>query len=608
MTQVVSGTTPGAASPASWFLLAAAAAPLLAQAPPPFAPPVVTQAFTLSGTAAVLDVNRDGSDDVLCPSLFWGSNATSFDENGHALKTKITGPVHSFVPGSQLLPSAIAMAAGDLDGDSLPDLISVSNAGGVHVHRNLGATRLDASAFAPDVLVDILLAGWPISPPFVGYVFPRIRTADFDGDGRMDFLLAGGPLDRWGGATRPGFLGFYRQRSDGGFDIHRQPLSGCTIDMDVADLDRDGILDHVVVVVETGALGAFTHDVLHFAFVGGQLVASAPTFNLTPGRCSAFALADVAGDANLDYVFAHTVPNGNSTYCLVQWFAGNGQGGMYGAASGLVALPMNATGQNDFLPAIVAGDWDRDGNDDLAILRGYTTMAATATSTTSPGTTELLIACGPGVTTAPWTVTRLPGYHAWSSITSPQFPLLPLHAQPGLLRTVDFAGDGSLDLLVTGLRPSTPGGKPVMVTMQNLTPPQVGDAGLHRLGQASGGDPAWPARLGFEGGRPFAGNSKFAATLLNVRAGSFAALVWGDVGIENLFSTYGIDVHIAPINYFMARYAAGSGAGDGYLRESLPIPYLPALAGDAGWFQWAYWEPVAGTYGGTHATKVRIAP
>jgi len=458
MTQVVSGTTPGAASPASWFLLAAAAAPLLAQAPPPFAPPVVTQAFTLSGTAAVLDVNRDGSDDVLCPSLFWGSNATSFDENGHALKTKITGPVHSFVPGSQLLPSAIAMAAGDLDGDSLPDLISVSNAGGVHVHRNLGATRLDASAFAPDVLVDILLAGWPISPPFVGYVFPRIRTADFDGDGRMDFLLAGGPLDRWGGATRPGFLGFYRQRSDGGFDIHRQPLSGCTIDMDVADLDRDGILDHVVVVVETGALGAFTHDVLHFAFVGGQLVASAPTFNLTPGRCSAFALADVAGDANLDYVFAHTVPNGNSTYCLVQWFAGNGQGGMYGAASGLVALPMNATGQNDFLPAIVAGDWDRDGNDDLAILRGYTTMAATATSTTSPGTTELLIACGPGVTTAPWTVTRLPGYHAWSSITSPQFPLLPLHAQPGLLRTVDFAGDGSLDLLVTGLRAATPGG------------------------------------------------------------------------------------------------------------------------------------------------------
>ncbi len=51
---------------------------------------------------------------------------------------------------------------------------------------------------------------------------------------------------------------------------------------------------------------------------------------------------------------------------------------------------------------------------------------------------------------------------------------------------------------------------------------------------------------------------------------------------------------------------SGSAAGEGFASYALPIPGNPALLGDAGCFQYAYYDHVAGVFGGTQATAVRI--
>lgn len=602
--------TPAATAWAMLALVATQGPRPRAQSPHPFAAPVTSAAFSLNGTGAIADVNRDGSPDVVCPGLFFGTYATSLDEDGAPLAVNVPGPFYTPIPGAPTLPFPVAMTAGDLDGDGRDDLVSVTTAGGLHVHRNLGASRLDACWFAQDTIVDCFLSRFPISPPMVNYSFPVARVLDLDGDGRNDILIAGGPMDRWNGATRPGFVGFYRQLPNGAFEHHLHLLTGCAIDLAVGDFDHDGRPDHLVVVVETGAVGAFVYEVLHLQWNGSQLAAAAPPFVLTPGRCTALALADVAGDGNLDYVFAHTVPSGTGTFAMVQWIQGNGQGTLAGAPAGLLPLPQNLTSLSEFAAAIVAGDFDRDGHDDLAILRGFVQPVAPSVATgTTWADSEVLVAMGPNAAQSPCAILPLPGYQMFSSTQSTLFPLLPLQPQPGFLRAIDLRGDGNVDLMAMSLRPQSPTAAPTqLAVLRNTTPAQVGAPAIARLGAASGGNPARPARLGFEGGPPRAGNAQFAATLLNVQGGSVAGLVWGPLGIENLFVAYGIDVHIVPDAYFGAIVASGSGPGGGFARQSLPIPNLPALAGDAGWFQWAYWDPAAGAFGGSHASSVRIAP
>jgi hypothetical protein len=63
---------------------------------------------------------------------------------------------------------------------------------------------------------------------------------------------------------------------------------------------------------------------------------------------------------------------------------------------------------------------------------------------------------------------------------------------------------------------------------------------------------------------------------------------------------------MVPVVYGAAGGAAGSGANDGFLAVALPIPNLPALIGDAGYFQFVYYDHVSGTFGGTHATGLSI--
>jgi hypothetical protein len=583
----------------------AAGSGALAQTPPTFAPPAAAATFSLASHAAVLDCNRDGSPDVIVPGLFFGTMLTTLDEHGQPLAVNGAGPGTMSFTGPSA-PVVIALAGGRIDQDEQEDLVTVTSLGTVHFHRNLGSTRVDRAAFAPDVLVDDFQASYPISVPFVHYSMPVARVADVDLDGFADVIVAGAPVDRWTGSTRPGFVAVYRGDGTGALQVVRRTLAGNPLDVELADLDGNGVTDHLVVLTETGSNGAFVYELEHFALASGALVATAPPFNLGPGRWTSLALGDVAGDANADYVLGQVLP-GPTTVAQVCCFQGDGTGNLASAAWWLLALPPNATVCGDFVSSVQIGDWDRDGFVDLAAVRGFVQPPGPfANAAPVHMASELLLAHGPGLPWATLAATPLPGHHMFAATWTSAFAQLPLFAEPDTVRPIDLGRDRSIDLLVTGIR--TPGAPSptAIVTVRNLTPPLPGDPRFEKVGAPSGGVAARPARIGFDGGTPRPGNGAFACTIQNVQGGCLVGLLWGPAAWPGLQSVLGFDVHVAVAQFGCGFLASGSQPGEGFASFALPIPAVPAIAGDAGYFQWDYFDHVAGRFGGTQATGLWI--
>ncbi|HEU4419257.1 MAG TPA: FG-GAP-like repeat-containing protein, partial [Planctomycetota bacterium] len=522
-----------------FFALVAPSALLMAQSAHPFAAPTTTATFSLSAVASVADLNRDGSPDVIVPGLFYGTMTTALDENGGALAANGTGPGITPPPGAPSMPRPAAMVCGKLDQDDLEDLVTVSTCGSTHFHRNLGSTLLGGANFAPDVCIDDFRVRYPVNPPFVHFWFPCAQVVDLDQDGFQDVLVAGGPIDRWGASTRPGFICVYKGDGAGGFTIIRHHVPGSIVDAEFADLDNNGTPDHVVALMETGSVGAFGYDILHLALVNGALVATTPPQSVGPGKLTALELADVTGDANNDYILAQTSASGGTISAQVYYFQGDGLGNVSSSFWGTFALPPNMSGLGDYISSIDVGDFNRDSHVDIAMLRGFVQpQSPTAAAPATYANSEVLVAMGPAVVYAPLESIALPGYHSFSSTNSTNFSLLPLFGEPECLRAIDLGRDSSPDFLIPGLRVLGPSGGTMIATLKNTTPPVFGDARFEKVGDPSGGAPSRPARLGFEGGRPRPGNTNFACTTLNVQGGSLVGLMWGQVGIANLFSAH----------------------------------------------------------------------
>ena len=591
----------------AWFHIGVAAAvtvtAVTSQSPHPFAPPVAIATLSLSSAVGLVDVNRDGATDVIVPGFLVGTLLSTLDENGEALAA--TGPnAIANVPGSMSV--VLAFAGGRLDGDELEDLVSVTSAGSVYFHRNLGSTRIDSASFAPAVLIDDFCAAYPSNPPFVAYVMCTARVVDVDGDGFNDVLLAGGPVDHWTAATCPGFVTVYKGDGTGAFTRICYTLTGSAIDVALADLDGNGATDHLVVLTETGSLGSFTAEILHLTLSNGVLAPSCAPYQLAGGRWTSLAVADVTGDANHDYIVAQTLATGGSTLALLYCFEGDGLGNPSNVSWWSFTLPQNTTSLGDFISSVRAGDWNRDGQTDIAVLRGFAQAPTTTAVAALHADSELLVAMGPQLSYAQFTSIPLPGFQNWSQTYNTQFALRPLCSEPEMLRTVDLGRDGSVDLMVSKLRSLTSSAPTMLVTLRNLTPPQPGDARFEKVGAPTGGVAAYPARIGFEGGRPAPGNSSFACTIQNVQGGSLVGLMWGQAAVAGLMNVYGFDVHVAAMVFSSAFIASGAGAGEGFSSFPLPIPANAALIGDLGYFQWSYWDHVADVIGGTQATGVWI--
>lgn len=599
---------------------AALAAAALGQGPTPFLAPVALAADSRSAIAAVAECNRDGSPDVLAlgQDPQWNGTAvpvgggvalpgmlvTSLDERGRALAANVAGPLLP-VLADDGTPGAAALVAADLNGDGRDDLVVVGLDGAITWRSNRGAASLGGADFGPDASLGDLAWLAEMAPPHAWYRLPAARALDADADGDQDVLLAGTVHERGTDAALASFAMLFRNLGNGGFACVRRKFTGNVVDADLADFDRDGDFEQLVALVEVGAAGAFANELRHFSFGGSSLLPIGSAIPLGPGRATALALADVDGDDQMDYVVAQNVWSGGRAAGGIAWYGGNGQGALLAGSWGAIALPANVSGLGDPVVAVVAGDWNQDGFDDIAAIRAF--ASATLTSTTfaqSTAPSELLVVCGPALTYAAPTSLALPGAHDALSMALPPAFQRPLDLLPGLLRPFDLKGDGAPDLLVLALDAATGSGS--MAVVANDAPLAPGAPRLDALGHGTGGDPLRPARLGFDGGAPRVGNGAFRCTLQNVQGGCLAGLIWGWFGHADLFPVHGFMMHLMPSEFGVASLASGAGAGEGFASFALPIPNDPALVGEFGAFQYVYYDHVAGAFGGSQGTSLWI--
>jgi enediyne biosynthesis protein E4 len=146
------------------------------------------------------------------------------------------------------------VAAGDYDGDGLPDLFLVNQQGQSKLYRNLGDMRFEDTTEAAGLSNSTTEGGFSVGAYF----------ADIDNDGDLDLFLT-----NWKVPNR-----LFRNNGDGTFtDITTEAgvgYSGGATTATFADYDRDGHLDFFVATYRPHAID-FEVDNLTLQMVNGQL-------------------------------------------------------------------------------------------------------------------------------------------------------------------------------------------------------------------------------------------------------------------------------------------------------------------------------------------------
>jgi hypothetical protein len=181
-----------------------------------------------------------------------------------------------------------------------------------------------------------------------GFIPTGITTGDFDGDGKMDWVVSNGGEDS---------LWYYHGRGDGTADLPVIiPLSHGTTPLGVkaADLRGIGVLDLVVPEIDNQSVGVLLgNGDGTFAPEKTYLLPTAPTFVTT---------ADINHDGNLDVIVGLDYSNGGNS--LISQFVvlpGDGKGNLQ------TPLPAPGIGRWNTVQWISVTDANRDGNPDLIV-------------------------------------------------------------------------------------------------------------------------------------------------------------------------------------------------------------------------------------------------
>ncbi|GJM22505.1 MAG: hypothetical protein DHS20C15_24200 [Planctomycetota bacterium] len=303
-----------------------------------------TQIFELPVTLAVpTDLDSNGWDDLV-----------SIDATG-LLSSFLAGRESSYtpVPGIQLAANPIVLDVADLDGDGVHELIvghtssavSIVSGDGVEVFEahvvetglsahglptthdlqladldldldgDVDIVALDHEAFA--VLLN--LGDGSFAPPVVTHVgiwpttkLEAVVVADFDQDGVPDLAVSRhcGSGCEPPGSPVAGFLQTWLGDGQGGFAMSAEFWLGATslafipVDLDIGDLDGDGVLDVMVAVIRTHSVGTFPYALALLNQGDGTFEES---WYERIGGYTSFdhvTLADLDADGALDAVFS----------------------------------------------------------------------------------------------------------------------------------------------------------------------------------------------------------------------------------------------------------------------------------------------------------------
>jgi hypothetical protein len=305
-----------------------------------FGPPVVPTSLTVGGPVFASDINGDGKQDIFFVSL---SGVDVLFGNGDG--TFQMQPVQSFVPGPPLI-------LGDFNGDGKPDVA------GIGIGNPSTGNALD--------IVSVALGrgdGSFLSSPLISvncqcrdaFADVDILIGDLNGDGIPDLVYM---------QTFPQFGTVLATLMGQGGGAYSAPVTfpgpgGTIANLAGGDFNNDGKLDFAI-------SGAAIQ-----VFLGNGDGTFQSTAQYGPQNSPFVAAADVNGDGKLDLVTA------DGTAKTVSVLLGNGDGTFGFATSFPVGNSANS---------LVVGDFNKDGQPDLAVATGSSVAVLLGTGNGTFGT------------------------------------------------------------------------------------------------------------------------------------------------------------------------------------------------------------------------------
>jgi DNA gyrase/topoisomerase IV subunit B len=289
------------------------------------------------GLVAPFDYDLDGDDDLLvggAPSLLPPEGAQIWEnQNGTSFVPQL-----SLIPATGDGPSSAYVAAGDFDGDG------------------------DVDAFSVDLVVGTAKFFLRSGPSFVATTTPLptgstaltgAAVGDFDGDGNDDVVL-----HLANAAALPHLAVDVGLRIVGG-----SPVATVEASLHIAagfaalDYDGDGALDRALSPIPTGATTARPSLEIRSGLPTNSAAPTTPLYSEIDGPVAKFSFdADGDGDLDLMCVRANRTP---------RVFFAEAAGGLY-EARGDACFAVAGSGEAGVLTDVVVGDFDGDGDTDLA--------------------------------------------------------------------------------------------------------------------------------------------------------------------------------------------------------------------------------------------------
>jgi hypothetical protein len=262
-----------------------------------FAPSVDLPVSNLPLSVAVRDVDRDGRVDLVVANFTSGNIAVLRNLAGPGpLSTASFAPPVYFAAGA----GTHWVAVDDLDGDGKPDLAAVNaNANSMSILRNTSTPgTINSNSFAAQFTL-----------PTPAYA-PCVKTADMDGDGKLDLLVA---------TVHGNALSVYRNTASSGTLTPNSftarvdfALGGRGHTLSLGDLNGDGKLDVVVDTEISSSLAVFQNQSTPGSFTSNSL---APRVNLATGvNAWGSSVGDLDGDGRPDILFCNAGDNTISIY------------------------------------------------------------------------------------------------------------------------------------------------------------------------------------------------------------------------------------------------------------------------------------------------------